>query len=189
MNKKAIICGAVAGLVLTSIFLYSLLLNFNKPLDPNNTDASLGIFIMKYSLDAIVNLNFKDFTTLPMFYGFKNSLFFTNTMLSQVILSLPAYFITKNIVASIIAALIFSYNPYVSANLPDAMDLVTLQWMPLIFLFFERFLNNKKSREIFLFFLHFRLSPILIIFYIYPLFLVFTLSSGSIRKKYTFSAL
>lgn len=183
MDKKQIIRAALLSFFFVAIFFTTLLINITKPISPTYTDAGLGIFEMKHILDSILSLNFQDVSTLPMFSGLKNNLFYSSNALVQSLLALPFYVATKNIFvtfnlfiiltvflnffsiyllvqylfknswASTLAAVIGTFNPYVMTFIPDSMDLFSLEWTPLALLFFERFLDTERDIDIFIFFI------------------------------------
>jgi hypothetical protein len=184
MTKQKIIIGALASIFISLFFLNSIVLNIDKPFSSNYHDQYQVNFILKNNMDKILAGDFSEIPNLPIFYGFKNSLFFSNHFLPQSILALPiylltnkniiltfniyllltimasffsmylfAFYLTKRIIPSLVASTIFVFNPFVSYSIPDSLELFTLQWMPLIFLYLEKSLDKKDSRSCFLFFL------------------------------------
>lgn len=180
-NKKVLIF--LISFFIVGIFYNSLLLNIFKPLNPQYIDASGAMFTMKHVMDTFLSGNFSNLPNLPDFYGFKNSLFYSNNLILQSLLALPIYFLTRNIFItynifvflsllfsffitylfafyvtkktfpSLITAVIFVFNPFVSLHVPDSPDVFSLYWIALIFLFFEKYINTKKNWDGFLFFI------------------------------------
>jgi hypothetical protein len=179
-NKKL---GFILGFILTLTFLYSLILNISKPLSLIHGDAFLVNFILNHYMKVFSSGNFSQLTTLPMFYGFKNSLFYTDHHFLPALMALPFYILTGNIITtsnllivltiilsfysmyillyhwtkkiipSLLGAIIFVFNPFIFARFPDQFILFALQWIPLIFLFFEKTLKKPDSFFGFFFFL------------------------------------
>ena len=146
-------------------------------------DAYQSYFILKHYMDVVFSGNWQDLTTLPMLYGFKDSLFLNEHYLFHAFMVLPLYLLTKNIIFSVnlmtvliivfnflamyvfsfyltkrvlpavLAGTIFTLGPYVFARFPDHLLLITLFWIPLIFLFFEKSLKDPNGKNSFLFFL------------------------------------
>lgn len=202
MTKKQITLGLLIGFIITLIFVYSLVLNINKPFSLDYTDNLQINFILKHNMDSILSLNLSELPNLPIFYGFKNTLFYSNHFLLQSILALPIYLLTKNIVLttnlfdlltlflsfssmyifslylskrilpSLIAAIIFTFNPFIASHFPDALELFSLQWIPLAFLLFELFLDTKKPNYIFYFFIVISVQLVSSVYYF--IFLTFT---------------
>lgn len=168
--KYVILIGVVCSVIFILVFLNQLILNINKPL--NDTDSFYQYFLLESNLSKFSSLDFKNLYETRMFYPLKNTLALGNSQFIQTLLSLPVYLITKNVIvsahsmvlinffltylmmyllvfhftksspASIIGGLIFSYNPYVMAQF--YFELLTLFWIPLIFLVTEKILAGSK---------------------------------------------
>ncbi len=142
-------------------------------------------FIIKHYIDVFNSGNWSNLPTLPMFYGTKNSLFFLDHHILHGLIAIPIYlltkdvittsnilmiatlyasfismyilawYFTKNIFPSLIAAIIYVFNPFISDWVPGYMLLFSFQWTPLIILFFEKLLvkSNNKNGFFFFFFL------------------------------------
>lgn len=153
--------GLFIGGAIVLLFQYSLLLNITKPLGPLHGDAYLVNFLLNHWMRGAG-------VDLAMFYGFSNSLFFTDHHLVQAIGALPLYLLTRDIIttsnlvavativvsfvsmycvmwamtrqaaASILAGILFVLNPFIFARYPDQLILFSLQWIPLIFWSLER---------------------------------------------------
>lgn len=162
--------------------LISLVFNIDKPLSLLHGDAFLVNFILKHWMDVIYSGRWGSLATLPMFYGFTGSLFYTDHHLIQVLVALPFFIATKNIIttsnlvivttvvlslvsmylftwymtsnkiASVLASIVFVLNPFIMARFPDQLILFSLQWISLIFLFFERSLKKPTNANLFFFF-------------------------------------
>jgi hypothetical protein len=160
--------------VITGAVCYSLLFNLTKPLSLTHNDVYQNMFIIKHIMDTILSGAWQNLSTLPMFYGFENSYFFNEPFILHAIAGLPMYMITGNIIvtynllavctilASLIAVYVFAYhitgkciqsviaatvavlNPFIMGRFPDHLNLVTLVFLPLIFLFVERILKRPS---------------------------------------------
>jgi hypothetical protein len=95
-------------------------------------------------------------STLPMFYGFQNSLFFSDHHFIHAVIALPlflmtkdiiitsnlliistllmsltamytlCYFFTKHVLPSVLGAIVFVLNPFILARFPDQLILLSL---------------------------------------------------------------
>ncbi len=175
--------GMVFLLLLTSFILRNFLFNLSSPIDFTYDDSSLVYFILHHYAQVFTNGEWNHILTLPMFYGFNNSLLFYDTYLLSGIVVVPLYFLTHSIIlstnilvflaiifsaismyvfsnyltklplVSILATIIFIFNPYVFSHFPNHINLISIGWIPLIFFSFEKFLSQRKERYILLFFL------------------------------------
>lgn len=175
--------GLLASILLVFIFLYSPIFNLDKPIEFARGDTFHVIFTLKHYLNIFFSGQFNEILTVPMFYGFKNSLLFSELFIFPAAIALPIYFIFKNIIltfnlisiltmifsflsmfllvqyltknffASILAAIIYVFNPFVIGHFPDNLHYYSLQWLPLIFLFFEKSLKSHLSKNLFWLFL------------------------------------
>lgn len=182
MNKKSFWLGLITCIVLVITFTHSLLFNITKPLSLDHWDAFAHTFILKH-YHELISGRWGQITTSDMFYGFEGSQFFFDPFITQAILSAPIYLLTKNsittynflsvvtlilsilsmyffvyflthkILVSILGAVIYTLNPFTLGHFPDQLQLYSLQWIPLIFLFLEKSLKDKTRLNIFLFFL------------------------------------
>lgn len=160
--------GLMLGSAIVILFQHSLVFNLSKPLGLLHGDAYLVNFILKHWMWVVDSGQWQKLFTLPMFYGFSDSLFFTDHHLIQALMASPFFFATRNIIltsnilvictlllsfvsmyvfmwhmtkhaiASILASILFVLNPFVFARYPDQLILFSLQWIPLIFLSLER---------------------------------------------------
>lgn len=166
--------------ILGIIFLNVNFLNLKNHPSRFHGDTYQENFVLNHWLRVFTSGNISDFSNLKMFYGFENSLFFSDQHFIQAVLTLPAYLITRNLILSAnvthnftlilsfismfafvnyltkrfwpsaIASLIFVFNPFVMAHFPDHLSLYTLQFIPLIFLFLEKSLEKPNSKNLFL---------------------------------------
>ena len=134
-------------------------------------DFLLDIFVFEHNLSKISSLDLTNFLNTRMLYPYQNTWVFGNTYLPQSILSLPiylfsknvllaanstilinfflsfiamyllAYQLSKNIAGSMIAGLIYTFNPYVWSHFHQ-LDLSALQWIPMIFLMTEKIIQK-----------------------------------------------
>lgn len=182
MKNRTFWLGFVFTFIISLVFFQDSLRNIAKPLSLLHGDAFLVNFIFKHYMDVFLSGQWGNLTTLPMLYGFKDSLFFTDHHAIHAALAFPLYLIskdifvtsnlyifftmatsmlamyvltwhfTKSILPSMFAAIVWVCNPFVMARFPDQLILLSLQWIPLAFLFFERFLEKKKGSDGFFFF-------------------------------------
>jgi len=175
--------GLLIGTVLVVGFLGNFWWNLGKPLGLEHGDALLVNFILNHYMRVFETGDWQGILTLPMFYGFKDSLLFTDHHFIFALFAWPIYKIwgsvilatngvivgmilasfwamyllawhwTKDTLASLIASVLFVFNPVVFTRYPDHLILISLLWIPLIFLFFERFLERQNWKDGLLFFL------------------------------------
>lgn len=173
----------IASIIITCIFLYSMIFHITQPLGLGHGDYYLVLMITHHWMKTILMGNFSGLLTLPVMYGIPHSLFFTDHQALQAMISFPihiltgniftsvnvtsvvvillsmvamawyVYYLTKQTVASIVAGIIFVFNPYVMARYPDQIVLYTLFCIPAIFFCVEHTLKHRGSRAIFFLFL------------------------------------
>ena len=182
--KKPYVQAFLIFVFLTLLYLNSYIVNFNKPINFDHEDTYLVNLTLKHYMHVFTSGSFGDLAQAPMFYGFKNSLSFTDSYFMQALQAFPIYlliskniivvtnmvniltilaslmamyilifYFTKSQILSILGSIIYVFNPYVSAHFPEHQMLFSVQWIPLIFLFFEKSLELQSRRNLFLFFL------------------------------------
>jgi hypothetical protein len=93
--------GIIGCFVITFIFLFDFILKINQLEGPFHIDVFFNSFVIKHYIDVFSTGNWSNIATLPMFYGFQNSLFYSDMVLPQAILALPNYFLTgMNMIAT-----------------------------------------------------------------------------------------
>lgn len=162
VTNRAFWIGLMCGICIAIVFQYSLIFHLSRPLGLLHGDAHLVNFILAHWMEQPFT------TTLPMFYGFSDSLFFTDHHFVQAVFAFPFYlltrdiittsnlvivstlvlsyvsmycfvwYITRHVVASVLSGVLFVLNPFVFARYPDQLILFSLQWVPLIFLTYEK---------------------------------------------------
>lgn len=167
------------SLIFSLIFLYSFIPNLTLPIESSRGDTFHVIFTLNHYMSVIFNNSWEDILTVPMFYGFSDSLLFSELFIMEAIMAFPIFvlfrdiilthnilsilsmflsflsmylfvnFVTKRTLPSVLAAIIFVYNPFVIGHFPDNLHYYSLQWIPLIFLFFEKSLLEPKSKNTF----------------------------------------
>lgn len=165
------------------LFLTDLIFNINKPLGFLHNDAFLVNFILNSHFNNFASGNWGSIVNLPMVAGFNNPLFYTDHHLLPAIIGFPIWLITKNTIfvsnflvivtvyisllstyfflnyltkttiPSVIGAIIFVLNPFIFGRFPDQFMLISLQYIPFVFLCFEKYLQNKNSKSAILFFI------------------------------------
>lgn len=171
-TKKVFLIGSLSSFIFILVFFNNLILNINK-LYGYKDDVYLEYFIQKNNLTKMVDFKFDKIFDTQMFYPYKNTLAFGDSLLTQSLIGLPVFIVTrdviisshftllfaffssflamfflawhftKSITGSILAGLIYSYNPYVMSHLQQ-FELINLQWIPLIFLVSAKFIEKTK---------------------------------------------
>ena len=90
--------GLVVSSILSLIFLHNFALNLHQAIEFSHGDAFHVSFTLKHFMNAALSGNWSEITTVPMFYGFKDSLFFSEAFIMQAIMALPIFLLTKNII-------------------------------------------------------------------------------------------
>ena len=106
--KNIYIQGILFSLVFTFIFIYSVFLNITIPINEVHSDTFHVTLTLKHYMDTIFNNDWKNILTVPMFYGFKNSLLFSELFIMEAIFSLPIYAIFKDIIITYNLLVIFT---------------------------------------------------------------------------------
>lgn len=175
MKKKDIGIGIIAGSVFVLFFFWGFFKNISLPLG-HHDDIDYGYFLMDHNLTKMTSLDFSHFFDTRMFYPHTQTLAYGNSLLTQSILGLPVFWLThdvvlttnvvillnfflsflamyvlclsltKNTLASIVAGLIYTYNPFVMSHVPQTVENLTLQWLPLFFLCAERIVHTKTRK-------------------------------------------
>lgn len=183
MGRTNFFRGLLIVSVLVLLFQYSLLLNVTKPLSLLHGDAFLVNFILSHYMHIIDTGNWTQWPTLPMLYGFPRSLFFTEfyplhalavwpiwklsaniflasnilvvltVLFSAIAMYAYAFVMVGGIAPSLLAAIIFSLNPFLFARYPDHALVLNVGCIPLILLGFELALRRKKGIWLFVMFL------------------------------------
>jgi len=63
------------------------------------------------------------------------------------------YYLSRDPFLSTVSSVIFVFNPYVLSHFPSHLILITVGWIPLIFLFFEKYLYERKQKYLLFFFI------------------------------------
>lgn len=154
----------IAATVAVSIMANGVILNLNKPLRERE-DITWQYFLFDNNLKKLINGNLEDLFNTRMFYPRTETLAFGNSMLGQSLMAIPVYLITNNVVTaansviflqlwlafismyflsylitrniggSLIAGMIYSFNPYVMAHLHH--EQLALAGLPALFLVAE----------------------------------------------------
>src|SRR5581483_190121 len=117
MNRRVLFQAASTLLLVTILFLNNFLLNLNQPMaEPfNGPFTRMGLshgdeahvaLTLKHYAETIFRGNFQDFLNMPIFYGYQDSLLFSEPFFFQAAVAAPIYDLTGNIILSfhIIAA-------------------------------------------------------------------------------------
>ena len=99
MHQKTLLIGVSFSLLFSTIFLYKLIININRPLFYKE-DITWQYFIFDNNFKKIAALDFENLFQTRMFYPLKNTLAFGNSLIGQSLTGLPVYLLTKNTVAS-----------------------------------------------------------------------------------------
>ncbi len=215
--KKAILVGVLSSVLAILIFLNSSLPNLNRPL-ANDPDLFFSYFIQDNNLEKITHFQFTELFNTRMLYPHQNTLAFSGTMFTSTLLALPFYLfgnffvavnlailltcfltfismyflsyqLTKNIPGSILAATVYTYNPWIVSFFPGNPDVLALFWIPLIFLVSEKLLEKITWPKMLLLTLLF-ICQLFSFFYfimflaiIWPIYLLFRLKMAKISLK------
>lgn len=175
--------GIIVSFVLTSIFLYSLIFNITSPPDLSHGDTFHVILTLKHYMDIVLQNRWADILQMPIFYGFPDSLLYSELFIFHGLVALPIYLVFRDIIITynllailtiaasvfsmfiltkyitgwfwpaVLASVIYVFNPFVIGHFPDNLHYYSLEWIPLIFLYFEKFLKNQTNKNGFLMFL------------------------------------
>jgi len=77
-----------------------------------------------------------------------NMVVLTSFLLSALSMFLLAYYWTRNALVSFICGFIFGFSPLRLGN--SQIQFMTIYWIPVFFIFFDRFLRCKKTKDIIL---------------------------------------
>ncbi len=216
--------GVITVVLLGLIWINQFILHLGEPLSQFNEDPALASFILKHYIDVFFSGSWDKIATLPMFYGLKYSLFLSDHHLPFGLIAIPifavsqniiwttnfisvisvlsslismyifTFYITKAILPSILASVIFALNPYVAAHFPDHLILIMLAWIPMIFLFFEKSIENPSKRNIFFFFIFLALQLLTSLYYsaflsvILPVYIIFRILQKKLIAKRFFNS-
>jgi hypothetical protein len=172
--------------ILTILFTYPLISNMHGYLSDLG-DPALNASILHHNYQVIRNLDFGNYFTTNAFYPYKDTLLFSETLLSTSLLSYPIFFFTndivftyniilflsfffsalaayflskyytKNALASIFAGLIFGFGMFRFGQLGH-LQILTAYFIPLSILYFEKLLEKSNFKNTFLFSLFFILN-------------------------------
>lgn len=167
-------------LLISVIFLFSVVLNLDKPIELAHSDTFHVILTLKHYMNTVLNGSWANVFNVPIFYGFPYTLLYSELFIVEAIVTLPFYVIFKDIViaynivsfltiwasllamfclanylsksfwGAILGAIIYVFNPFVIGHFPDNLHYYSLYFIPLIFLFLEKFLVSKKGTDAFL---------------------------------------
>jgi len=151
MKKKVMVIGVVAGIACELFFLWGIVKNVSLPLG-HHDDIDYGYFLIDHNLKKITALDFAHFWDTRMFYPHTNTLAYGNSLIPQSILGLPVYLATHNTIltanfvilllfflsffsmyllsfsvtqsplASIIAGIVYTYNPFIMSHVPQTIE-------------------------------------------------------------------
>jgi hypothetical protein len=106
--------GLGIGMLLLGIFFYQFILRISQPLSIFHNDAYLMTYVLKHYISLLKTGDISNWISFPMFYGFKNSVFFAEFFPIHAIIGYPMYVLTKNIFfvsnALVLSTVYFSYG-------------------------------------------------------------------------------
>lgn len=156
-------------------------------------DPELVSWIIYHGQKHIINFDF-DFFNTNTFYPFRNNLAFTDHSIAIALTTLPfriftsdpivifniaallSYFLsavgafflaryyTNNILASVIAGVIFAFCPFHVSQIGH-LQIITYQWIPFAILYFEKFLKSNKTNDLIWFSIFFLLQALSTIYH------------------------
>lgn len=172
-HRKAV--GGLLGLLIVAVFHWSFLINISHPLSLDHGDAFLITFILRHYVETVRSGHWASIANLPMFFGYDGTLFFTETFGVQALPAIPIAMLTDDIVAtthlvmiltvaasfilmyllawrltnqilpSLLAAVVFTLNPFMSARFPDHLSVLSVQFLLAWFLCFEISVGHMKK--------------------------------------------
>lgn len=122
----------------------------------NNSFSPSLIFAPIYWLTGSLALSVNSYTFLTLVFSFISSYFVINYFTS-------AY--SKNKWASLVGAFIFTFNPQTMVRFPQHLDILGKYWLPLVFFFAYRFLEQPNWKNSLFFFLSFTLNALTVNYY------------------------
>lgn len=170
------------SLLFTGLFLHNYLFNLVNPIDFSHFDTWHMLFTLNHYMEILETGGFSDLLNTRIFYGFDKTLLYSEFLFTQALIAIPFYFLsgkilfaynstavviiflnflsmfvfvkflTKRTLPSILAAIIFTFNPRVMGHFPDQLVHYTLYPIPMILLFFEKSLQKPTNRNLFLVF-------------------------------------
>lgn len=125
----------------------SLIDNFQNPYFTNKLHYPQGITLALHTLSPLNTIIGAILSTFVNYITAYNILFVLSFIASGYGMYLLAYYISKNRIASFLAGFIYAFSPYHMGHGLGHLNLISLQWMPLFFLYFLKMLNkfNKKN--------------------------------------------
>ncbi len=182
IKSSSMLQGILISLFFTFIFIYSFFFNIQTPIESVHSDTFHVTITLKHYMDTVFNNDWGNILQVPMFYGFKDTLLYSELFIMEAMMALPIYAIFKDIIITynilaivtiwfsffsmfvfvkyatnrtlpaILAAIIFVFNPFVIGHFPDNLHYFSLGWIPLIFLFLEKSFIKPNNKNEFLFF-------------------------------------
>jgi hypothetical protein len=206
--KHPYVTGLLAGIFFTLLFLNVYFLHLFEIPDPTHWDLYVQALVVKHIVTTIQTGHWHEFATLPMFYGSRNSLFFNDLSPLPNLAVPFIYFVTRNIMAttniqtvmlvylnficmfflsfkilkkifpSLLAGIIFSFNPFIFTHFPDHFTTLAMFWVPLSFLSVEVFVRHPTRKNSFLIFFVLFLQLVTSLYYFVFLTVVLPLYLG-----------
>lgn len=154
---------------LTVWFLYPILLHFTAPIHLQD-DVAYGYFLFDTNVRHIIEADWGHIFESRMFYPIARSMTLGNNLLGQAVMGFPVYVLTQNSIlaanavmvmdyfltflftyllaytltgswqGSIVAGLVFSFNPYMLSR--QHQELIVFEWIPLLFLAAEKLIRK-----------------------------------------------
>ncbi len=134
--------------------------------DPFNLFQANNFYPEKNALAYSENLLGISFLVLPIVKIFNNPVLaynfslFLSFILSGYGMFLLVYHLTKNYSASILASLTYTFAPFKILRMLIHLNIVSGQWLPFVFLYLEKFFEEKNLKNIILFSLFFILQSL-----------------------------
>ena len=157
------------GYIFIATFRPNTITHLTQP-NRSSPDAYFQYFILNNNFRHITHFRFSTLFNTRMFYPEKNTLSYSNSQLIETIPGIPFYIFTHNPItatniaillayyfsflscyfvvysflksrkASLLAAIVYAFNPFVLAHVN--IEVVSLEWIPLIFLAAERLVTS-----------------------------------------------
>ena len=178
--KKAVICVLVVLFFIAASILatYPLITRMDTAVK-NLGDPLFNIWVLNWDIHKFLT-GVNNFFDANIFHPHTNTLAYSDHLIPQALLALPVFlirpqpifiynflfilsfilsglgmfflveYLTKNRFAAFLAGFIFAFCPYRFSHLGH-LQILTTQWIPFVFLFFHKFIEKSKVRDLIFF--------------------------------------
>ncbi|MEA3369338.1 MAG: hypothetical protein U9Q24_03170 [Candidatus Ratteibacteria bacterium] len=189
MMKKAVIYLLVVSFFIAASILatYPLITRMDTAVK-NLGDPLFNIWVLNWDIHKFLG-GVNNFFDANIFYPHTNTLAYSDHLIPQALLALPVFlirpqpifiynflfilsfilsglgmfflveYLTKNRFAAFLAGCIFAFCPYRFGHLGH-LQILSTQWIPFVFLFFHKFIEKSKTRDLVFFSVFFILQAL-----------------------------